>query len=251
MNASKRREMILELLYLYKNLSSQELIIYLKASSSTIRRDLTVLEQAGKVIRCHGGAKIKSDEHHLNAIDELPLIRKVDLFRNDKIRIASYAAELVHDGDCVFIDSGSTPAYIYDFIKMKNVIVVTNNVTVIEKVKEKDRCEVILTAGPYNPAMKLVSGPLCNEIINQYNFTHAFIGVSGFDISNGQCSCTALDASSIKKHAMHNAAHSYIVADSSKRKEKGIICFAFFNEFDYILTTEFAVDEKIDCLVFC
>lgn len=248
MLAWKRREMIEDLLQLQESLSMQELIDYLHVSAATIRRDIILMEKEGQLVRIHGGVHKKECGSRISEVDELPAKRKIDLRAAEKLKIARAASACVQEGDCIFIDSGSTPSYIYDFIRHKKIMVVTNNLLLIKKIKPMDHARVILGAGEYNALHHLVDGPLFLEIISQFNFHHAFIGVSGIDYNTHCLTCTSLTASSIKKHAMLHSLHSYILADSSKHREKGIVTFAKAEEFDAIYTTESEGEHNIENL---
>lgn len=239
MISTSRKELIIELLKLQSTVSVSELISYLGASSATIRRDLTELEKEGLILRTHGGAKLKQTNESIDAMSELPIKQKIDIRMHEKIRIAKYAANLISDGDYIFLDSGTTPACIYDFIRNKKVTIITNNLILVDKIKPNENARIIFGAGEYNAALKLVSGYLYLDIISKFNFSHAFIGATGFDLKLGQCTCTTLEAASVKKHAMKNSKNSYLVTDSSKRNEKGVISFASFNDFTNIITTDF------------
>lgn len=57
MNTERRRKLILDKLEQEEIVKTQDLMLAFKASESTIRRDLTVLEEAGKIVRIHGGAR--------------------------------------------------------------------------------------------------------------------------------------------------------------------------------------------------
>lgn len=57
MLTEERKQKILQLLEQHKIVKSQELVVLLDASESTIRRDLQELEDEGLLQRIHGGAK--------------------------------------------------------------------------------------------------------------------------------------------------------------------------------------------------
>ena len=61
MFAEERQEQILELLKRNKRVSNTELIKKFGVSGTTIRIDLTELEQKGLLSRTHGGAILKED----------------------------------------------------------------------------------------------------------------------------------------------------------------------------------------------
>ncbi len=69
-------------------------------------------------------------------------------------------------------------------------------------------------------------------------------------VKDGDCTCTSLEAAAIKKHAMANSRHAYVVADSGKCQESGIVCFAAFDEFDAIITNPMAQSVP-KLIVFC
>lgn len=148
-------------------------------SSATIRRDLTILENEGLIKRIHGGAKLKVSSDPISQQDELTMVRKYDLHSIEKQRIASYVTSLVKDGDCIFIDSGSTPAYIYPYIAHKQVMVVTNNTMVLHKIKPLDKAKVIIGAKEYNVQFRLIEGPLFMNTLTHFNYDCVFIGVNG------------------------------------------------------------------------
>lgn len=56
MKTSERRKLILDLLDQSEMVKTQELMKTFDTSESTIRRDLTVLAENGKIVRVHGGA---------------------------------------------------------------------------------------------------------------------------------------------------------------------------------------------------
>ena len=58
MLTEKRHEMILDALAQHNFLSLQHLVEYTESSASTIRRDLSRLQEEGKLTRVHGGAKL-------------------------------------------------------------------------------------------------------------------------------------------------------------------------------------------------
>ena len=57
MLTEKRRRIILDLLDKEDTVHLKDLMEALQASESTIRRDLSLLEEEGTLIRIHGGAK--------------------------------------------------------------------------------------------------------------------------------------------------------------------------------------------------
>src|SRR5699024_8930947 len=81
----------------------QALTESLATSESTIRRDLAQLEAEHLLRRVHGGAERVEQKNF-----ELTMTEKESKHMKEKRAIASYAASLICEDDCIFIDAGTT-----------------------------------------------------------------------------------------------------------------------------------------------
>lgn len=70
--------------------------------------------------------------------DEPTIAQKTLKNRQEKIKIAKQAAELVQDGDCLFLDAGTTTYEMIPFLKGKQIVVVTNGLTNIAHLLEAE-----------------------------------------------------------------------------------------------------------------
>jgi len=123
MSISKRQEEILELLNEHSFLTVEKLSEMTYTSPSSIRRDLTKLQNLSLIKRTHGGASI------FNAINQpVPLNSRMSKNITEKRQIAKKAATLLHDGQSVMLDGSSTAGFLIPYIaKHKDMIVFTNN----------------------------------------------------------------------------------------------------------------------------
>ncbi|MDI1794829.1 DeoR/GlpR family DNA-binding transcription regulator, partial [Staphylococcus aureus] len=128
----KRHELILEELSHKDFLTLQELIDRTGCSASTIRRDLSKLQQLGKLQRVHGGAMLKE-----NRMVEANLTEKLATNLDEKKMIAKIAANQINDNECLFIDAGSSTLELIKYIQAKDIIVVTNGLTHVEALLKK------------------------------------------------------------------------------------------------------------------
>ncbi|MFZ2372020.1 MAG: DeoR/GlpR family DNA-binding transcription regulator, partial [Trichococcus flocculiformis] len=103
MLTDERHKIILDTLAKDNIVKLQDLVDQTGSSESTIRRDLSTLEEAGFLIRIHGGAK---RSYNVSAEDRME--DKTSKNVRDKQRIAEKAAQLVSDQDIIFLDAGST-----------------------------------------------------------------------------------------------------------------------------------------------
>ena len=121
--------------------STLELTEELNVTEMTIRRDLKYLEDKKLLIRIHGGAKSIKKIQQEKLYDD----RKVK-YMKEKEHIAKIAASYIQDGETVFIAPGTTTERIPEFIKAKNVTVVTNSYSVMVKYSHLD-LDFIVTGG--------------------------------------------------------------------------------------------------------
>lgn len=93
----ERHQLILKLLKEKELVKVQEFIEVTGASESTIRRDLSQLEEEQMLKRVHGGASLIRSKRI-----ELSVIEKSAKNIQDKRNIAEYAASIINEGDCIF-----------------------------------------------------------------------------------------------------------------------------------------------------
>ena len=100
----------------------------LKVSVATIRRDLEILEEEGKVKRVHGGAVSMESRLEESVFDD-----KTNLAGKQKKKIAEDALTLVGHEESVFLDGGSTTLFLARLLKQRtDITVVTNSVRAME-----------------------------------------------------------------------------------------------------------------------
>lgn len=125
MSISERQKEILRLLEGRSYITVQELSALTFTSASSIRRDLTYLENNGLVKRLHGGvstilptANVASfyDRTHKNV--------------KEKRAIAQKASALLRDGQTLLLDSSTTVTFLLPYIaRHSGMTVFTNNLT--------------------------------------------------------------------------------------------------------------------------
>lgn len=179
-------------------------------SSSTIRRDIKELEKIGKVESMYGGA-VK----YLSNVDELPISKKSLINKKEKEIIATIAADLVNDGDNVYVDSGSNGSILLDKIIQKDITIYTTNTNIFRQVLDNVNAEIIVIGGSYNPVTSSLSGSFTEEGLKNIFFDESFIGVNGIDRQNGVTTPNISEA--VKKRLVkEHSRKTYVLCDSSK-----------------------------------
>ncbi|WP_153048968.1 DeoR/GlpR family DNA-binding transcription regulator, partial [Streptococcus suis] len=98
----------------------------------TVRRDLDELENEGKLRRVHGGAEAPA-----NLQLEESILEKSVKNVQEKREIAERAAQLILDGDVIFLDAGTTTGVLIDYLQQENLTVVTNSIHHAVKLVER------------------------------------------------------------------------------------------------------------------
>ncbi|MEQ8153777.1 MAG: DeoR/GlpR family DNA-binding transcription regulator [Clostridiaceae bacterium] len=244
MLAKERLLYVLERLNTQPSVSIQKLSDELGVSISTIQRDLKTLENQGKIQRERGGAVKKELGNVLSGLSEMPVVEKEMVNVPQKESVCERAAELIKDGDCIFIDSGTTPTNLVPFLTYKKIKIVTNSNFLLKKLSKEFKGEVYLLGGQFNFNYDMSFGPITLEEVSRFHFDHAFLGVSGIDIDSGEVFTTEFDIGAIKSAVMKRSNHKYLLMDDSKYYIKGLCTWAEIKDFDSIFVNAFPLKKK-------
>ena len=156
MLTEQRYQIILDLLKEKKSVTATELKEILDTSESTVRRDITALHKAGKLIKVFGGAVALEEGETVSAY-EPTVEQKSELYVEEKRKIAQYAAELIEDEDFIYLDAGTTTGYMIDALGHTNAVFVTNAVSHAQRLAAKG-IKVFLIGGELKSSTEAVIG---------------------------------------------------------------------------------------------
>ena len=217
----------------------------LNISETTIRRDLMELEQEGKVRRVHGGAVRESLNQILTESRELLMQDRMLINFDRKSRICRSASELVEDGECVFLDGGTSIVAMIDYLQSRPIKIVTHNQLIVQRLHDPV-AQIIIIGGDFNAKYHMSEGPMEQNMLGLYNFDRAFIGCAGMDPISGQCYTAEMGTRELKEIAMKNSNHSYLLIDDSKLFVKGFCKFTNADAFEQIFCNR--LDETVENL---
>ncbi len=225
MLTEERRSLILELVNIKKNVTIQDIKEEINVSESTIRRDITTLSRQGKLVKVFGGA-VALDE--ADSTNELSVLAKESINREEKLRIAQYAAALIIPGDYVFIDSGTTTEYMIGFLTERRATYVTNAVSHAKDMVRKG-LKVLLIGGELKENTEAIVGADAILHIQKYHFTKGFFGTNGISMKLGFTTPDVREAL-IKRVAIQNtqAGERYMLADHDKFGQSSAVTFSDF-----------------------
>lgn len=201
----------------------QTIVEATQASESTIRRDLSQLEELGELVRVHGGAK------RIFSVDLEPSVGE-KRFRSqaEKVAIASYAASLIKEGEFIYIDAGTTTLAMVPYIQAEGLTIVTNGLELAVQLAES-KFTVILLGGLIKPNTRAMIGSDTLKQLRQYRFSRAFMGTNGIDASYGFTTPDTQEAH-VKGLALAQANRVYVLADNSKFDKVSFCQFADFDK---------------------
>lgn len=222
----ERRDEILKILEKKQSISVEKLSSLLYVSPPTVRRDLSVLEDQGKVRRTHGGVVLCK-----SAGSEIPLMFREDQNNRSKQIIAAKAATHINDGDVIFLDASSTVAYLIPHLKkFKDIIVITNSPKTSMRLGE-EHIKNYCTGGLLLNHSVAYVGNETERFIAKVNADLFFFSSRGY-IVDGHITDSSIEEATVKMAMMKNADKSFYLCDSSKRGKKYMYNICSVNEVD-------------------
>ncbi|PKO14437.1 MAG: hypothetical protein CVU39_14375 [Chloroflexi bacterium HGW-Chloroflexi-10] len=222
--------------------SIKELAERLEISQSTIRRDLDELETQGLLRRIFGGAILEKQNWN-----EPPFELRETLHAQEKDHIARAAAELILDGDIVFIDGGTTTQFIVPYLESKkNVTVITCGLNVAYKLNHMDNITSYIVGGEIHHDSHSISGTLAIAMLDLYNMrcNKAFIAASAISAENGITN-RILERIPLKRKAIEISQQTIGLVDGSKVGTVALGQIAPITSLQTLVTDSSAPEEEL------
>ena len=221
MLTEERHSMIIKAVNERSSVTIAELAEMLDVSASTVKRDLIILANEGKIIKVRGGAMSRNESF---TSVEKNVEEKASICTEEKMTIAKYAAELIENGDFVFLDAGTTTEKMIDYLNVKDVTFVTNGFIHAKKLARKGY-KVFITGGEIKASTEAIVGAECVLTLKNYNFTKCFMGTNGISLTAGFTPPDVNEAR-VKSAAIESSREVYVLADHSKFDEVSSATFA-------------------------
>lgn len=248
MNIDDRRSSLVAYLKEHGKTAVTDLAVFFDTSGATIRSDLRILEQEGRIIRRYGSAEACSPTTSVPS-DDIAMNDKKTLNLEKKIRIAKKAAELVNDGDSITLDCGSTTLQmIPELEKVMSLTLMTNSLDIVNAMADLDSDHtVIMPGGTFRKKSASFHGRLAENAFSHFFFDKLFIGADGFDIVHG---CTTYNEAYRVSEAMCESANQIIVVlDSSKFGRRSPNVVVPIEKIDVVVTDHDLSQKDHDALI--
>ncbi|MDP8170301.1 DeoR family transcriptional regulator [Pasteurella skyensis] len=177
-NTQQRRHLIATLVQEQGEVSVEELSELFETSEVTIRKDLTILEESGVLLRRYGGAiRIPSefiDDQHIEYISK------------QKKAIAKLAVSCIRDHNRFIIDSGSTTGALIPHLTQTGLVIMTNSLALASELTALEiEPTVLMTGGTWDARSDSFQGKVAETALRSYDFDQLFIGADGLDLTRG------------------------------------------------------------------
>jgi DeoR family transcriptional regulator, aga operon transcriptional repressor len=240
-----RRALVLEHIRERGAASIQELSEAIRASVSTIRRDLEHLEEKGYLERTHGGALLQRTTH---STFEPEAAISARLAHPEKQAIGKAAAATLKAGESVIFDSGSTVLAAAQAVVGRDIALtaVTNDLGIGQVLANAANIRVVVPGGSVRPGSLTLVGEPGHDFFANIHVDIAFVGTHA--IARGLLTETSLELAAVKRAMIAAARRVVLLADPSKFQPAAFCTICEIGAVDEIITTRAADPEEVKAL---
>ena len=212
------------------------------ASSATIRRDLTKLEEMGQINRIHGGIEMRqlTEQPHL-ATRAFGISQTLNVAK--KRAVAAAAAQHCNDGESIIMNAGSTIWFMAEFLRQKQLQILTNSFPIAQELIATSNNRIVLAGGEVYREQGIILSPFDEDAIQTFTASKMFMSCSSIT-SMGIIEGDPLVARSEAK-LLSRADKLIVVADSSKFEPRGSMVVCKFSRVHTLITDEGAPQELL------
>ena len=223
MFAQERHNSIRKAVRERQSLSFAELQKLFHISPATLRRDLSKLENAGELIRVHGGVLDPLYARSEISFDERQQRQKVE-----KQSIASMANDLIPAGSSVFVDAGSTCLEAGKLLMRRpDIRLITHSIALVAACSHAE-ASIICIGGELRKVSGALVGGTAIDAFTNLQFDFALIGATGLNAEG--CWTTEFTESEVKKNIITRAKRRIVLADQSKWQAPGTVLFSVWEK---------------------
>ena len=242
MHAATREKLILAALGPSGFVTYRDLDALLEASPATIRRDLTRLEEAGKIVRVHGGAKLAATPHRAGRLTGTPFEQAITQNLAAKQAIGRAAAALCQQGEGVMIDGGTTTLQMCPHLAGLDCQVLTNSLHIVTALLPQVGTNILLPSGSVFREQNIILAPAGEDSMPRFHAPKLFMGAAAVGPQGVMQQDVILVAA--ERRLMARAEQVILLVDSSKFQSSSGAIVCAMDEID-ILITDPAIPAQI------
>jgi DeoR/GlpR family transcriptional regulator of sugar metabolism len=191
---------------------------------ASIRLDLAELERRGVAKRVYGGAVLTEPETPPSKDNSSPLYlietQFAERFQNqraEKEAIGRAAANLIHNGETIMIDGGTTTYQVCrNLADKRNLSIISDAFyNVWQELVSRSNLQIFLTGGFLRAESLSLVGEVAENMLHSFRAVKSILGIDGISLENGFTTLNFLEAG-VKKRMIENTQELIIVADHTK-----------------------------------
>jgi DeoR family glycerol-3-phosphate regulon repressor len=230
MKRRDRRQDILDLLRQGEAMGIHGLASILAVSDETVRRELRLLEADGLIERIHGGARLAK------SVEEGPFEARLHRNAAAKQRIAATVAQVVEDGESLYLDASSTAFHIAQALKGKrDLTVVTNALGVAAELGGRNGNRLYLAGGELDDRYRAFFDATARAYLAQFRPGMAIVSTESVDTHSGFTDYH-IGEGEVCRQMIGQSRRVTIAVDASKFDRASVVAVASFAEVDRIVS---------------
>jgi len=231
MNPNPRQAELLKEVRRLETVSVEALAERFGVTLQTVRRDVTLLAEAGLLTRFHGGVRVPSSTTENIAYRQRQLLNE-----GAKLRIARAVALAVPNGCSLLINIGTTTeAIARELLRHQGLRVITNNLNVAAILSDNPDCEVIVAGGIVRSRDRGIVGEVTVEFIRQFKADIGLIGISGIE-ADGSLRDFDYHEVKVSRAIIEHSRQVWLATDHSKFNRPAMVELAQLNQLDRLFT---------------
>lgn len=213
----------------HKSATMTDLAQHFQVSFNTVRRDVKELLRSGSVAKVYGGIVWNQDDNIV------PFSARSSAAIEEKQHIGRLAAELVCDGDTLYLDSGTTAVCVLPFItERKNLVIISNSLLVYQEIQKHPAMNLISVGGLFSHKTRSFVGMSAVNGLNNFSIGKAFMSATGVSLEAG-ASNNSLHEAEIKRAVIGRAGQVILLADLGKLEHAAAISFCPLTRVDTLI----------------
>jgi DeoR/GlpR family transcriptional regulator of sugar metabolism len=178
---TERLREILQSIEQRQRISIDEICAQFSISQATARRDLETLVSLGKIERVRGGAIAMQQSP-----PEEPLLQREVEQADEKERIGRAAAELIQNGESIFLGSGTTVFEIARRLyRHRDLSVFTNSISIMNVLVDVPQITLVCLGGMVRASERSLIGHFTEQALAEIQVDKVFVSARAVSIERG------------------------------------------------------------------